>query len=120
MNTELHPRNGASDQELVSKVVNGDGASFALIVHRYEDRLYDTAFRLVGSDEDACDILQDTFIKAYENLGAFRGGSSLYTWLFRIAVNTSLSHRRKIKSHRTDPGRHRRGDRLRAGGNGSG
>ena len=42
-------------------------------------------------------MLQDTFVKAYENLAGFRGGSSLYTWLFRIAVNTSLSHRRKRK-----------------------
>jgi RNA polymerase sigma-70 factor (ECF subfamily) len=86
-----------ADQELIGQVVGGDGAAFGEIVRRYEDRLYNTILRLVGSHEDARDLLQDTFVKAYENLTGFRGGSSLYTWLFRIAVNTSLSHRRKRK-----------------------
>ena len=75
----------------------GEGAPFGEIVQRHEDRLYNTIYRLVGSAEDARDLLQDTFVKAYENLETFRGGSSLYTWLFRIAVNTSLSHRRRRK-----------------------
>jgi RNA polymerase sigma-70 factor (ECF subfamily) len=82
---------------LVTRVVGGDAAAFGLVVERYQDRLSNAVCRLVGSTEDARDILQDTFIKAYENLEGFRGGSSLYTWLFRIAVNTSLSHRRKRK-----------------------
>lgn len=86
-----------TDQELVGQVVEGDGTAFATIVLRHQDRLYNTVYRLVGSAEDARDLVQDTFIKAYENLSSFRGGSSLYTWLFRIAVNTSLSHRRKRK-----------------------
>ncbi len=86
-----------TDQELVGQVVEGDGTAFATIVLRHQDRLYNTVYRLVGSAEDARDLVQDTFIKAYENLASFRGGSSLYTWLFRIAVNTSLSHRRKRK-----------------------
>jgi RNA polymerase sigma-70 factor (ECF subfamily) len=81
----------------MTRVANGDGGAFGLLVERYQDRLYNTIFRLVGSAEDARDLLQDTFVKAYENLDGFRGGSSLYTWLFRIAVNTCLSHRRKKK-----------------------
>ena len=88
---------GPADQELVARVIGGEGAAFATIVERYQDRLHNTVLRLVGSAEDARDLVQDTFVKAYENLGGFRGGSSLYTWLFRIAVNTSLSHRRKKK-----------------------
>lgn len=88
---------GPDDPELVRQVLGGDGAAFGLIVERYKDRLYNTIYRLVGSAEDARDLVQDTFVKAYENLAGFRGGSSLYTWLFRIAVNTSLSHRRKKK-----------------------
>jgi RNA polymerase sigma-70 factor, ECF subfamily len=88
---------GPTDQEVVSRVSGGDGAAFGLLVERYQDRLYNTIYRLVGSTEDARDLLQDTFVKAYENLDGFRGGSGLYTWLFRIAVNTSLSHRRKRK-----------------------
>jgi len=88
---------GPADQELVNRTLGGDGTAFAALVQRYQDRLYNAVFRLVGSPEDARDLLQDAFIKAYENLGGFRGGSSLYTWLFRIAVNTALSHRRKRK-----------------------
>lgn len=88
---------GPADSELIARVVKGDGAAFGLIVERYQDRLANAVCRLVGSTEDARDVLQDTFVKAYENLDGFRGGSSLYTWLFRIAVNTSLSHRRKRK-----------------------
>jgi len=79
----------------VTRVVGGEGAAFGIVVERYQDRLYNAIYRLIGSPEDARDLLQDTFVKAYENLGGFRGGSSLYTWLFRIAVNTTLSHRRK-------------------------
>ena len=84
-----------SDQDLVSQVAAGNGEAFGTIVERHQDRLYNTIYRLVGSAEDARDVLQDVFVKAFENLLRFRGGSSLYTWLFRIAVNTSLSHRRK-------------------------
>lgn len=90
-------RSGLTDHELVGQVIAGDGAAFGEIVERHQDRLYNTVYRLVGSAEDARDLLQDTFVKAYENLENFRGGSSLYTWLFRIAVNTSLSHRRRRK-----------------------
>ena len=90
-------RNGLADHELVGQARAGNGAAFGEIVERHKDRLHNTVYRLVGSAEDARDLVQDTFVKAYENLEHFRGSSSLYTWLFRIAVNTSLSHRRKRK-----------------------
>ena len=90
-------RSNLNDDELVGQVLAGDSRAFGEIVQRHEDRLYNTIYRLVSSAEDARDLLQDTFVKAYENLETFRGGSSLYTWLFRIAVNTSLSHRRRRK-----------------------
>jgi RNA polymerase sigma-70 factor (ECF subfamily) len=93
-------RGGPADQELVSQVVGGDSAAFGRIVERYQDRIYNTVYRMVGSAEDTRDLVQDVFVKAYENLAGFRGNSSLYTWLFRIAVNTSLSHRRKRKEVR--------------------
>jgi len=85
------------DAELIDRVRAGEGEAFGDIVKRHQDRLYNTVYRLVGSPEDARDIVQDVFVKAFENLDSFRGGSSLYTWLFRIAVNTSLSHRRRHK-----------------------
>jgi RNA polymerase sigma-70 factor (ECF subfamily) len=90
-------RGNLAEQELIGQVLSGDSAAFGEIVERHEDRLYNTIYRLVGSADDARDLLQDTFVKAYEKLDDFRGGSSLYTWLFRIAVNTSLSHRRRRK-----------------------
>jgi len=86
---------GLTDQDLVHQVTAGNGEAFGIIVERHQDRLYNTIYRLLGSADDARDVLQDVFVKAFENLDRFRGGSSLYTWLFRIAVNTSLSHRRK-------------------------
>ena len=97
---------GPPDEHLVRQAVGGDSAAFAAIVQRYQDRLYNASYRLLGSAEDALDVVQETFIKAYENLGGFAGRSSLYTWLFRIAVNMSLSHRRKRKWERlmTPPG----------------
>lgn len=97
MTSRVATGSGPADAELVGQVLGGDATAFTTIVDRYKDRLYNTVYRLVGSSEDASDLLQDTFVKAYENLDRFRGHSSLYTWLFRIAVNTSLSHRRKRK-----------------------
>jgi RNA polymerase sigma-70 factor (ECF subfamily) len=85
---------------LVRRVVRGDASAFGPIVQRYQDRIYNTVYRMVGSAEDARDLVQDVFVRAYENLATFQGTSSLYTWLFRIAVNTSLSHRRKRKGVR--------------------
>ena len=88
---------GPSDAELLARVAGGDAGAFGPIVERYQDRLYNAVYRLVGSHEDARDLVQDSFVKAFEHLDGFHGTSSLYTWLFRIAVNTSLSHRRKRK-----------------------
>ncbi len=88
---------GETDEKLVRQVVDGDGDAFTAIVRRYQDRLYSTLYRLVGSPEDARDLLQEAFVKAYRHLDRFEGASSLYTWLYRIAVNTGLSHRRKRK-----------------------
>jgi RNA polymerase sigma-70 factor (ECF subfamily) len=88
---------GDLDARLVAQARGGDLEAFGQIVRRHEDRLYGTVLRLVGSAEDARDLVQETFVKAYERLGAFRGASSIYTWMFRIAVNASLSHRRRRK-----------------------
>jgi len=68
-------------------------------VRRYQDRIFNTVYRMVGRHEDAQDIVQETFVRAYEGLGKFQSNASFYTWLYRIAVNTSLTARRK--EHRT-------------------
>ena len=84
-----------NDGELVAACRGGRGEAFGALVERYQDRLYNTVYRVTGHEEDARDVVQDAFLSAYENLGQFRGESSFYTWLFRIAVNLALTHRRR-------------------------
>jgi len=91
LNSESRP----TDQELVQACCNGQGEAFQELVERYQDRTYNAVLRMVGSHEDARDVVQDALLKAYENLGQFRGASSFYTWLFRIAVNLALTLRRR-------------------------
>jgi len=83
------------DDRLVGQCRDGDLEAFNKLVLKYQDRVFDTVYRLVGDYEDARDLAQDCFLKAYVGLSAFRGQSSFYTWLFRIAVNCALSERRR-------------------------
>ncbi len=84
-----------SDLELVQQVRGGNRQAFTELMRRYQHRVYWTARRIVGSHDDADDIAQETFIKAYLSLGDFRGDASFFTWLYRIAVNLSLNAVRK-------------------------
>jgi RNA polymerase sigma-70 factor, ECF subfamily len=86
------------DLGLVAATRRGDVESFGVLVRRYQDRLYPTLLRLTGCAEDARDLLQDAFLRAYEKLGHFHGESSFYTWIYRIAVNLTLSDRRRRRS----------------------
>lgn len=83
------------DQPLIEACRAGQTQAFGELVRRYQDRLYPTILRLTGNAEDAHDLLQDAFLRAYEKLGRFHGDSSFYTWLYRIAVNLALSGRRR-------------------------
>jgi RNA polymerase sigma-70 factor (ECF subfamily) len=83
------------DQCLISACRAGRTEAFGILVRRYQDRLYPTVLRLTGCAEDAHDLLQEAFLRAYEKLASFQGGSSFYTWIYRIAVNLALSDRRK-------------------------
>jgi RNA polymerase sigma-70 factor (ECF subfamily) len=90
---------GSPDEKcLVDACRAGNTEAFGVLVRRYEGRLYPTAYRLTGSAEDALDLLQDAFLRAYEKLDRFHGESSFYTWVYRIAVNLALSGRRRKKS----------------------
>lgn len=73
---------------------------FNEMVRRYHSRIYWAARRMVKSHEDADDIAQDVFVRAYAALGNFRGDSGIYTWLYRIAINLSINHLRKQKVRR--------------------
>lgn len=83
------------DQTLVELCRAGKTEAFGTLVQRYQDRLYPTIFRLTGVREDALDILQEAFLKAFQQLHRFQGESSFYTWVYRIAVNLALSARRR-------------------------
>ncbi len=97
---DAQAKGGPDDREVVARVVGGDAPAFGVIVERYMDRLYHASYRMLGSPEEARDVVQDTFVKAFEKLESFRGSSSLYTWLFRIAINGSLSRRRRRRAVR--------------------
>jgi RNA polymerase sigma-70 factor (ECF subfamily) len=82
-----------SDETLAARASGGDDRAFEAIVERYQGRIFRLACRLT-SDTDAPDILQETFLQLYRHLPSFRGESQFGTWLYRIATNTSLMHRR--------------------------
>jgi RNA polymerase sigma factor (sigma-70 family) len=84
-----------SDIELVNEVRGGKRQAFTELMRRYQQRVYWTARRIVGNHDDADDIAQEAFVKAYLALGDFRGDSSFYTWIYRIAVNLALNAIRK-------------------------
>jgi len=86
-----------TDAELVDSFLKGDEKAFSLIVLRYQNRLMHTAVSLMDSEDDAMDMVQEAFVKAYFNLEGFRSESSLYTWLYRILYNLCISSMRRKK-----------------------
>jgi len=84
-----------TDQTLVAQVRAGDHDSFRLLVRRYQDRIYSLARSYLGHEEDALDATQEVFVKAFRQLSRFGGRSDLYTWLYRIAVNTCIDQLRR-------------------------
>ncbi len=83
------------DFELVEEFRQGNVEAFNELVRRYQEKVYWVCRRIVGSHEDADDVVQDVFIKVYESLRDFRAESEFYTWVYRIATNASLNALRK-------------------------
>lgn len=81
-----------NDSELIKEFKLGNHVVYNEIVKRYEKKLYYVIKRITGNHEDTNDILQDVFIKAYNSLNNFREESSLYTWLYKIAINLSINY----------------------------
>lgn len=84
-----------ADLEIVRRVQAGDVAAFDLLIRRYRERLFGVVYNLTSNREDAADLTQDAFIKAFQSIQRFSGQSSFFTWLYRIAVNSTISHLRK-------------------------
>jgi len=76
-----------TDEELVAKTIGGDADSFNELIHRWERPIYALAYRTIGREEDARDVCQETFLRAFRALPGFRGQAKFSSWLYRIALN---------------------------------
>jgi RNA polymerase sigma-70 factor, ECF subfamily len=83
------------DRGLIDEVLAGKTAAFEELVRRYQDRLFNVAFRVVQHPDDAADVVQDVFLNAYQSLSSFKGDSEFFTWLYRIAFNSAISFKRR-------------------------
>jgi RNA polymerase sigma-70 factor, ECF subfamily len=90
---------GADETTLVAQAREGDTTAFGELVRRYESKIFRLAQHITQNREDAEDVLQETFMKAYEHLDQFQGNSKFYTWIVRIAVNQALM---KLRRRKTD------------------
>jgi RNA polymerase sigma-70 factor (ECF subfamily) len=86
-----------ADLALVRRVQAGDVEAFDVLVRSYRERVYSILYHLTGNREDAADLTQEAFIKAFQSIQRFQGNSSFFTWLYRIAVNGSLTHLRRSR-----------------------
>jgi RNA polymerase sigma-70 factor (ECF subfamily) len=95
--------NAEEASEVVQRVRRaqaGDLAAYDQLVHQFQERIYGLCYHMTSHHEDAHDLAQDTFVKAWQALKSFKGDSSFYTWIYRIAVNTCLNHL-KLRRNRT-------------------
>jgi RNA polymerase sigma factor (sigma-70 family) len=88
---------GLNDTEIINQVLGGNQQAYALLVNRYQEYVFTLVLRIVKNREDAEEVSQDVFIKAYKNLNSFRGDSKFSTWLYTIVNNTGISFLRKRK-----------------------
>ncbi len=88
---------GLSDNEIISRVLQGEQNAYAALVNRYQNYVFTLTLRLIKSREDAEEVAQDVFVKAYRSLADFRGESKFSTWLYTITNTTSITFLRKKK-----------------------
>ncbi len=86
-----------NDPELIIQLQLGDASAFKSLIEEWEDMVYNTAVSIVQNPDDADDITQEVFMQAYQSVSSFKGESKLSTWLYRITVNRSLDHLKKMK-----------------------
>ncbi|MBY0507795.1 MAG: sigma-70 family RNA polymerase sigma factor [Bryobacteraceae bacterium] len=92
------PSDSFDEGDLIARAKSGDDTAFTELLTRYERKIYRLAKNITQNDEDAEDVMQEAFLKAYSHLDKFQGNSKFYTWIVRIAVNESLMKLRKRKS----------------------
>ncbi|MGN6546562.1 MAG: RNA polymerase sigma factor [Aureliella sp.] len=86
------------EDELIRQALEGRSEAYGQLVERYQDRLYNAMLHVVGSPDEAEDVVQDSFVQAYIKLNTFQGNSRFFTWLYRIAFNNALSRRRRRRA----------------------
>lgn len=91
-----------SDEKLVRLAQRGDTVAFEELVARHRDKIYARAFSMVRNEDDAGDLSQEAWVKAWQRLKQFQGESSYVTWMTRIVINLCLDHLRKVKRHRAE------------------
>jgi RNA polymerase sigma-70 factor (ECF subfamily) len=91
----------SEEMQLVNRARGGDLRAYDDLVRRYQERIYATVYHMTSNHEDANDLAQESFVKAFQALKSFKGGSSFYTWLYRIAVNKTINFlkQRKNRQH---------------------
>jgi RNA polymerase sigma-70 factor, ECF subfamily len=89
------------EQRVISAVLDGDADAYAMLVNRYQQPIFNMIYRMTGSREDAADLAQDAFIRAYEQLYRFHEGKKFFPWLYTIALNHTRNFLRKNKTGRT-------------------
>jgi len=87
----------SDDQQLIAECLAGRSEAFGALVRRYQDRLFNTVYRLLDHADDAQDVVQEAFLSAYQSLEDFKGDAQFFTWLYRIAINSAISLKRKQK-----------------------
>ena len=92
---ELTADGGLPDADLVFKAQQGDLLAFDELVERYHGKIYGLTYNMTSNREDAEDLTQEVFVKAFNALPRFKGNSSFYTWVYRIAVNKTINYRKK-------------------------
>src|SRR5205085_8358379 len=96
MHTEATPAQAdVSELDLVKQCQAGDSEAFDQLVGRYRDRVFGMIYNMVHNEQDAWDLAQDSFLKAWKSIARFRGQSSFYTWIYRIVMNVTIDWLRK-------------------------
>ena len=92
------PEAAAAELDLIQRARNEDSGAYDELIRRYQQRIYATIYHMTSNHEDANDLVQETFIKAYRALKSFKGDSSFYTWIYRIAVNKTINFLKQRKN----------------------
>ncbi len=90
------------DPEVVERARKGDDDAFEILVRETYQDMYGLAYRLLGNEDDARDVLQEAYVRVYKSLKRFRGDSAITTWMYRVTANAAYTYMRKRQKHRHD------------------